>query len=105
MGGVNRGAESHNEAQEAELINEQKSTNRKAKITASVGGNQTKRAGQREGASHEEKASVMIHFEDAAFDDDHVSIPHNLMFECVECVCRVAVLSEVEFHVRSCPSV
>lgn len=32
-------------------------------------------------AEGDEKPSVMIHFKDAAFDDGHVSVPHNLVPE------------------------
>lgn len=55
-------------------------TNRRTKITASAEENQRKSRVKR-GASHEEKASVVIHFEDTAFYDAHVSVPHNLMSE------------------------
>lgn len=52
---------------------------------ASVGGTDRKqtegRAGRREGPAAEENASVVIHFEDTAFDDAHVSVPHNLVSE------------------------
>lgn len=58
------------------------STNRRAKITASAGGadrKQTKGGEERREGSRQGNHSVVIHFEDTAFDDAHVSVPHNLM--------------------------
>lgn len=36
---------------------------------------------RREGHAEKKNASVVIHFEDTAFDDAHVSVPHNLVSE------------------------
>lgn len=55
------------------------STNGGAKRKASAG---WKRQKTKQGKKRrKEKASVMIHFEDTAFDDAHVSVPHSLMSE------------------------
>lgn len=37
--------------------------------------------GWREGQTRKKDALVVVHFEDAAFDDSHVSVPHNLVSE------------------------
>lgn len=43
--------------------------------------NPAKKSRERRGAGSQGNVSVMIHFEDTAFDDAHVSVPHNLMSE------------------------
>lgn len=37
--------------------------------------------GRRERRAVKKNPSVVIHFKDAAFDDAHVSVPHNLVSE------------------------
>lgn len=78
--GVNGGVKVIIQLGEQKLQAYRESANRRTKITASAGENQRKNRAKR-GASHEEKASVVIHFEDTALDDAHVSVPHNLMSE------------------------
>lgn len=74
--------DSSREAESEEIITADKSKTEKvrtggAEITASAGGGgRGDRGKNKQGKKY---ASVVKHFEDAAFDDAHVSVPHNLV--------------------------